>query len=125
MPLYVAKCDGCDVRVEYVRRIADRHDTPRCPQCAGSTRKVLTPVRGFADIEPYQSPVDGRVITGRRARRDDFKRHNCRPWEGLEVERRESEKWRKEQEATLDKKLEETIGRTLHQLPNARELIDG
>lgn len=29
------------------------------------------------DIEPYQSPIDGRVITGRAAKRDDLRRHDC------------------------------------------------
>lgn len=29
------------------------------------------------DIEPYQSPVDGKVVGGRRERRDDLKRNNC------------------------------------------------
>lgn len=29
------------------------------------------------DIEPYQSPVTGEVIGGRRQRRDDLKRHEC------------------------------------------------
>lgn len=29
------------------------------------------------DIAPYQSPVTGEVISGRAAKRDDLKRHNC------------------------------------------------
>lgn len=30
-----------------------------------------------ADIEAYQSPVDGTYVSGRRAKRDDLKRTNC------------------------------------------------
>lgn len=30
-----------------------------------------------SDIEPYQSPVDGRYVSGRAAKRDDLKRHDC------------------------------------------------
>jgi hypothetical protein len=33
--------------------------------------------RIVADIEPYQSPVDGRYVSGRRAKRDDLARNNC------------------------------------------------
>jgi hypothetical protein len=33
--------------------------------------------RVWSDIEPYQSPVDGRVISGRRAKRDDLARSGC------------------------------------------------
>lgn len=29
------------------------------------------------DINPYLSPVDGRYISGKRAKRDDLERHNC------------------------------------------------
>lgn len=30
-----------------------------------------------SDIAPYLSPVDGRYVSGRRAKRDDMARHNC------------------------------------------------
>jgi hypothetical protein len=30
-----------------------------------------------SDIEPYKSPVDGRVISSRSAQRDDLKRNDC------------------------------------------------
>ena len=33
------------------------------------------------DMPAYQSPIDGRVITGRAARREDLKRSGCVPWE--------------------------------------------
>ena len=29
------------------------------------------------DIEPYQSPVDGSYVSGRAAKRDDLRKHNC------------------------------------------------
>lgn len=35
----------------------------------------------MSDIPDYQSPIDGRVITSRSARRDDLKRHNCVEYE--------------------------------------------
>jgi hypothetical protein len=33
--------------------------------------------RVWSDIEPYLSPVDGRYIGGRRAKREDLARHGC------------------------------------------------
>jgi hypothetical protein len=33
--------------------------------------------RIIKDIAPYLSPVDGRYVSGRRAKRDDLARHNC------------------------------------------------
>lgn len=29
------------------------------------------------DIQPFLSPVDGKYVSGRGARRDDLKRNNC------------------------------------------------
>lgn len=44
--------------------------------------RIATPM--FAsDIEPYKSPIDGRVIGGRAARRDDLARNNCVPYEPM------------------------------------------
>lgn len=36
-----------------------------------------------SDIEPYKSPVDGRLIGSRSARRDDLARNNCVPYEPM------------------------------------------
>lgn len=30
------------------------------------------------DLSPYRSPVTGKVVDGRRERREDLKRHGCR-----------------------------------------------
>lgn len=35
----------------------------------------------ISDIEPYTSPVDGRVVNSRSDRRDDLKRHGCVEYE--------------------------------------------
>ncbi len=34
----------------------------------------------ISDIEPYLSPIDGRYISGRAAKRDDLARHDCIDW---------------------------------------------
>lgn len=39
-------------------------------------RKIATPFI-ISDIEPYRSPIDGSVIGGRSARREDLKKHDC------------------------------------------------
>jgi hypothetical protein len=33
------------------------------------------------DTPPYRSPIDGRPIGGRAARREDLKRNNCIEWD--------------------------------------------
>jgi hypothetical protein len=36
-----------------------------------------------SDIEPYKSPIDGRLIGSRSARREDLARNNCVPYEPM------------------------------------------
>lgn len=31
----------------------------------------------IGDIEPYQSPIDGSYVSGRRAKRDDLAKNDC------------------------------------------------
>ena len=42
--------------------------------CASDT--LATPAI-ISDIQPYKSPIDGNYVSGRAARRDDLKKHNC------------------------------------------------
>jgi hypothetical protein len=64
------------------------------------------------DIEPYQSPIDDTVVSGRRQQRYDLRRSNSRIYEGRETEQKEADnytadKWKK-YEASLEKALWET-----------------
>jgi hypothetical protein len=73
-----------------------------------------------ADLPGYQSPTTGRWIEGRAARRDDLKRSNARPWEGLDQERKEAQKRLADRESKSDAKLEKVIRETYHALPPAK-----
>lgn len=72
------------------------------------------------DLPGYESPVTGKWIEGRAARREDLKRSNARPYEGFAVEKREADKRKAEREAKSDAKLEKVIRETYHQLPSAK-----
>lgn len=42
--------------------------------------RIPEPRRGLTiipDLPAYRSPIDGRVIDGRKQRREDLKRHGC------------------------------------------------
>ena len=45
------------------------------PMVSGPYRPV-TPMH-IPDIQPYLSPVDGKYVSGRRAKADDLARNNC------------------------------------------------
>ena len=44
--------------------------------------RIATPMVQ-SDIQPYASPVDGKMITSRTQRRDDLARNNCVPYEPM------------------------------------------
>lgn len=54
----------------------------------------------------YQSPIDGRWIDTPSQRRDDLARNGCRPWEGMESEKREAEKRKQDLDRDMDKVAE-------------------
>lgn len=108
MPLYVAQCPSCHHETDYVQPVKDHRKAPVC-DCGVQMQQILTPVRGFADLPEYQSPVTGKMIRGRRARRDDLERNNCRPFEGVESEERATREYLAKKDREFDARLTETL----------------
>jgi len=78
------------------------------------------------DLPEYDSPVTGLVVSGRRARREDLKRTGCRPWEGMDAERKEAQRRVAENERQLDSQLHEAVARSFYELsPAARRALAG
>lgn len=69
------------------------------------------------DLPPYDSPIDGRMVDGRRQRREDLKRSNCRPYEGREQEGKEAAKVREANERALDQLAEKIAHRAWAEAP--------
>ena len=69
------------------------------------------------DLPGYESPIDGRWVEGRKARREDLKRSGCRPYEGREQEMKEAAKVRQAQERQLDHLAEKMAHRAWAEAP--------
>ena len=67
------------------------------------------------DIPGYESPVTGKWIEGRKARREDLRRTGSRPYEGRAAEEAEVRKFHVEQERRTD----ELATRMAHDLWNS------
>jgi putative FmdB family regulatory protein len=75
MPIYQIKCKSCGKEDSVFRRIADYDDLPDC--CGERMfRKVCAP-HVIADIQPYQSMIDGSMITSRSEHRRHLKANGC------------------------------------------------
>lgn len=79
------------------------------------------------DLPDYVSPVTGKLVSGRRQRRDDLRRSNSRPWEGKEAEVKEAARRIAYAEQRRDAKLEHTARTLYHQklTPSQRREIAG
>lgn len=104
MPMYTTKCAGCGRTQVIFRHVAERDAD--LPLCHGVMARIVEAPAVQADLPGYTSPIDGRWIEGRRARIEDLKRNNCRPWEGMETERREAEKRADEADRQFEKVIE-------------------
>jgi len=69
------------------------------------------------DLPGYTSPITGKWIEGRRARRDDLRRHGCRPYEGREQEEKVAARARAENERKLDQLAEKIAHRGWAEAP--------
>lgn len=124
MPVYSYGCGKCGREEDAFRSIEARHDGPAC--CGAKMRIEIRPAYAQPDLPGYVSPVTGEWVDGRRARREDLKRTGSRPWEGMEAEKAEAARRRKESEAKFDRKLDEGIRRAYHQLPpEKRRILEG
>lgn len=69
------------------------------------------------DLPAYESPIDGRLVDGRRQRRNDLARSSCRPYEGREQESKEAAKITAERERKLDQLAEKIAHRSWAEAP--------
>jgi hypothetical protein len=75
----------------------------------------------ISDIQPYESPATGKMITSRSERREDFKVSGCREWEGMNCERNEAAKRKAETELKQDKALEHEVRTTYAAMPDEKK----
>jgi putative FmdB family regulatory protein len=121
MPVYEYQCPEGHVTNE-LRTVADRERAPEC-YCGHMTQKVILHApRVFGDYEGYESPTSGKWIEGRRARLEDLKRTNCRPYE--DGERAEFERRRATADRELDKTVDEVVDRSMEVLTQHDEGSD-
>jgi putative FmdB family regulatory protein len=115
MPIYTYKCYDCETTQEAHRNMKERKNAPQC-ECGGETRQIITAVNIGAYstkvMEPFISPASGKPIETERARREDMKRSGCRPWEGLEQEKKEVERKKKYNDEKLDKAVTNELHKT-------------
>jgi hypothetical protein len=115
MPMYTTRCGQCGRRQTIFRHVSTRD--AELPVCHGAAmQRVIEAPAVHADLPGYQSPIDGKWVEGRRARTEDLKRSNCRPWEGMETERKEAVKRAEEADRKFETQIERGIAETFNNM---------
>lgn len=77
----------------------------------------------YGDLPAYTSPIDGKLVDGRAQRREDLKRHGCRPYE--DGERSEMDRRRAVEDAKLERSVNATVDRWYATQPSrSHELLE-
>lgn len=77
------------------------------------------------DYPDYESPVDGRIVHGKKGRRYDLERTQSRPWEGKDAEQREMNRQNNYDYERQDRRLDESVQRAYAQLhPDKRRVLN-
>jgi hypothetical protein len=124
VPVYEARCNHCGKLHDYFQNVANYLETPVC--CGEKTEKVIfhAPM-GYVENIYYSSPIDGKPITTKQARVEDLKRSGCRPWEGMEQEKKEAKRREAYEEQAADSKMEKAIEQTIREMPEEKKTVLG
>ena len=86
MAIYTYRCPRCGKDEEVFQLISEYCVTPRVPYCNCSEdgvdramERYLTPILMVGDMQPFISPIDGSIISGRASRREHMLKHGVVP----------------------------------------------
>lgn len=116
MPVYVYDCEKGHRFERYLKM--DDYKQPQTCECGSPGKRVFTPAMIINSFESYESPMDGSVISTPQKRRDDLARHGCIPYEpGM---RQDADQRVKDDEVRLEKQVDETVDRLIHDMPSRK-----
>jgi putative FmdB family regulatory protein len=115
MPIYQYYCEACGMKSQVFKKLAELERTELCELCHTAMQRQIVAPAVLGDYPAYRCPVTGKSIEGRRAHAENLARTGCRllePGETDSLRRR-----RKADDDALDKAVEETAERFVHELP--------
>lgn len=121
MPLYRLECANGHGFDRFLK-LAE-YDTPQVCECGAKAERRIMPTMVSVDSYEYRSPVDGRLIRGRRQRQEDLKRNNCVEYDPSI----KGEYMKRQQRSTelLEKQVDEHVDREISLMPaRKRELLE-
>jgi hypothetical protein len=96
-------------------KLAEAFRAARTKILSGFAEQQIAP-HLWLDLPGYESPVTGGWIEGRRARREDLKKHGCIEYDP--EMKQDAAMNRQRSEEQLDRKIEESVERIYNQMPD-------
>jgi len=90
----------------------------RLDEGLSKTKNLNKPHGRLYELPSYQSPITGKWIDGRVARREDLARSNCVEYD--DSMKTEQLKRHSQEDALLDKKVDEIVEKTIYEMPSAK-----
>lgn len=116
MPFYTYHCKRCDAVQDGYRSVSQRHDSPDC--CGEPTALCIVAPAVQPDVPGYASPVTGKWVEGKSARREDLRRNGCIPYDP--EMKKDAARTRAETERRDDAKLEAAAAHAFYSMPEAK-----
>src|SRR5574344_140872 len=120
MPFFDYKCKECGYKVEIYFKVEGR--VYKGPYCDIPRTKLMTSQTVRGDYEPYNCPITGKLISGRKEHEANLKLHRCRVLEPGEA--RDAARVRAEADKVLEDKICETAAREVEKMsPRQQEQL--
>lgn len=120
MPIFDYLCQ-CGKREERFLKPSNV-SAPQYCDCGKLLEKQLTACNVYV-MPSYQSPITGKWIDSPTQRKRDLQENNCRPWEGMEDEKKEAKKRESNFNDMLDKSAEKAANEAFSSLPYETQKI--
>ena len=118
MPVYDYKCEDCQQVKEIFLRLSNLSLPMKCT-CGGELKRQLSAPRILPDYPGYSCPITGKWIEGRRAHKENLKKHGCRVLETGETEAlSRRKKWEDE---ALEERIAEGAVQEFLKLPDHKK----
>lgn len=118
MPLYDYHCATCNRGEERMLKLADIDQIQSCRHCGFAMNRKISAPMVIGDYAPYQCPISGKLIEGRKAHQENLARTGCRILEPGETAAHQRSL--READEKLEKSLDETADRLIAQMPTEK-----
>ena len=120
MPFFDYKCKECGYKVEIYFKVEGQ--VYKCPYCDIPMTKLMPSPIVRGDYEPYNCPITGKLISGKKEHEANLKLHHCRVLEPGEA--RDAARVRVEADKALEDKICDTAAREVEKMsPRQQEQL--